>query len=205
MQKKHSNKDAAYYRKKLWKIYFYTLGIVMIFFLFASWGLLGKMPSFEDLENPDSNLATEIIANDGVTIIGVVLFLLVAGMEVDLSSIFRQGRVAMVVSVSGIAIPFVLGLGAGLLVPDLLNGLAGQALVIRAVLAGNVTEHDVHVGRLLGLEDPAQRVDPRIRDLDRPEPQLATIPHGHGETRHRVEDRRLARSREPHQPDSHAR
>lgn len=70
MQKKHSNKDAAYYRKKLWKIYFYTLGIVMIFFLFASWGLLGKMPSFEDLENPDSNLATEIIANDGVTIIG---------------------------------------------------------------------------------------------------------------------------------------
>lgn len=70
MQKKHNNKDAAYYRKKLWKIYFYTLGIVMIFFLFASWGLLGKMPSFEDLENPDSNLATEIIANDGVTIIG---------------------------------------------------------------------------------------------------------------------------------------
>lgn len=42
----------------------------MIFFLFASWGLLGKMPAFEDLENPDSNIATEIIASDGVTIIG---------------------------------------------------------------------------------------------------------------------------------------
>jgi penicillin-binding protein 1A len=26
------------------------------------------MPSFEDLENPDSNLATEIISTDGVTI-----------------------------------------------------------------------------------------------------------------------------------------
>lgn len=70
MQKQNVNKDAAYYRKKLWKVFFYTLGIVMIFFLFASWGLLGKMPSFEDLENPDSNLATEIIAADGVTIIG---------------------------------------------------------------------------------------------------------------------------------------
>jgi penicillin-binding protein 1A len=26
------------------------------------------MPSFEDLENPDSNLATEIISSDGVTL-----------------------------------------------------------------------------------------------------------------------------------------
>ena len=38
----------------------------MVFFLFASWGLFGSMPSFEDLENPDSNLATEIISSDGV-------------------------------------------------------------------------------------------------------------------------------------------
>jgi penicillin-binding protein 1A len=39
-----------------------------LFFLLASWGLLGSMPSFEDLENPDSNLATEVISSDGVTI-----------------------------------------------------------------------------------------------------------------------------------------
>ncbi|MEP6929653.1 MAG: transglycosylase domain-containing protein, partial [Flavobacterium sp.] len=32
------------------------------------WGLFGSMPSFEDLENPDSNLATEIISSDGVVI-----------------------------------------------------------------------------------------------------------------------------------------
>ncbi|MFZ0598251.1 MAG: transglycosylase domain-containing protein, partial [Flavobacterium sp.] len=41
---------------------------VLAFFLFASWGLFGSMPSFEDLENPDSNLATEIISSDGVVI-----------------------------------------------------------------------------------------------------------------------------------------
>ena len=59
-------KDINYYKKKFWKIFFYGLGGVMVFFLFASWGLFGSMPSFEDLENPDSNLATEIISSDGV-------------------------------------------------------------------------------------------------------------------------------------------
>jgi penicillin-binding protein 1A len=61
-------KDINYYKKKFWKIYFYGLGGLSLFFLFASWGLLGSMPSFEDLENPDSNLATEVISSDGVTI-----------------------------------------------------------------------------------------------------------------------------------------
>ncbi|WP_298222317.1 transglycosylase domain-containing protein [Flavobacterium sp.] len=64
----NQTKDLNYYKKKFWKIYFYTLGGIFLFFLFASWGLLGSMPSFEDLENPDSNLATEIISTDGVTI-----------------------------------------------------------------------------------------------------------------------------------------
>jgi penicillin-binding protein 1A len=63
-----NTKDLNYYKKKFWKIYFYTLGGILLFFLFASWGLLGSMPSFEDLENPNSNLATEIISTDGVTI-----------------------------------------------------------------------------------------------------------------------------------------
>jgi penicillin-binding protein 1A len=63
-----SSKDLTYYKKKFWKIYFYTLGGIFLFFIFASWGLFGSMPSFEDLENPNSNLATEIIATDGVTI-----------------------------------------------------------------------------------------------------------------------------------------
>ena len=64
----NQTKDINYYKNKFWKVYLYTLGGIFLFFLFASWGLLGSMPSFEDLENPDSNLATEIIATDGVTI-----------------------------------------------------------------------------------------------------------------------------------------
>ncbi|MCK8140420.1 transglycosylase domain-containing protein [Flavobacterium sp. I-SCBP12n] len=61
-------KDIAYYQKQFWKIFFIGLGSVALFFLFASWGIFGSMPSFEDLENPDSNLATEIISSDGVVI-----------------------------------------------------------------------------------------------------------------------------------------
>lgn len=65
---KGNTKDIAYYQKKFWKIFFMGLGTVALFFLFASWGIFGSMPSFEDLENPDSNLATEIISADGVVI-----------------------------------------------------------------------------------------------------------------------------------------
>ena len=67
-QAKNIEKDTNYYKKKFWKIFFYGLGAIALFFLFASWGLLGSMPSFEDLENPDSNLATEIISSDGVVL-----------------------------------------------------------------------------------------------------------------------------------------
>ena len=67
-QTNNVDKDINYYKKKFWKIFFYGLGGVMVFFLFASWGLFGSMPSFEDLENPDSNLATEIISSDGVVL-----------------------------------------------------------------------------------------------------------------------------------------
>ena len=61
-------KDINYYKKKFWRVFAYSLLGVLAFFLFASWGLFGSMPSFEDLENPDSNLATEIISSDGVVL-----------------------------------------------------------------------------------------------------------------------------------------
>ncbi|OUD37522.1 penicillin-binding protein 1A [Flavobacterium sp. FPG59] len=65
---RNDDKSIAYYQKKFWKIFFIGLGSIGLFFLFTSWGLFGAMPSFEDLENPDSNLATEVISADGVVI-----------------------------------------------------------------------------------------------------------------------------------------
>ncbi|HEX8013912.1 MAG TPA: transglycosylase domain-containing protein [Flavobacterium sp.] len=64
----NSTKDIKYYQKKFWRFFAYGLVGILAFFLFASWGIFGSMPSFEDLENPDSNLATEIISSDGVVI-----------------------------------------------------------------------------------------------------------------------------------------
>lgn len=61
-------KDINYYKKKFWKLFFYSLGVMALFFTLASWGFFGSMPSFEDLENPESNLATEVISSDGITI-----------------------------------------------------------------------------------------------------------------------------------------
>ncbi|SNR38327.1 penicillin-binding protein 1A [Lutibacter agarilyticus] len=44
-----------------------TFSIVFIFLL-ASWGAFGTLPSFEELENPEHNLATEVISIDGKTL-----------------------------------------------------------------------------------------------------------------------------------------
>ena len=44
-----------------------VLAIVLIFLL-ASWGVLGDMPDYTLLENPETNLATEVISSDGETL-----------------------------------------------------------------------------------------------------------------------------------------
>lgn len=56
-----------------------------------------------------------------MTQVAVVLFLLVAGLEVDLSRIKRQGRMATVVSVTGMLFPFALGFAFVYAAPGLLG------------------------------------------------------------------------------------
>ena len=66
--RKSGEADFSFYIKRFWQIFGIGFGLVVLIFLFASWGLLGHMPSFNDLENPESNLATEIISSDGEVI-----------------------------------------------------------------------------------------------------------------------------------------
>ena len=65
---KSAEADFPFYIKRFWQIFGIGFGVVVLIFLLASWGALGHMPSFNDLENPESNLATEIISSDGETI-----------------------------------------------------------------------------------------------------------------------------------------
>lgn len=61
------------------------------------------------------------LALNAITTLAVVLFLLVAGMEVDLSILWRQGRVAPKVSLAGIIIPFAIGFPLAWWAPDALG------------------------------------------------------------------------------------
>jgi Kef-type K+ transport system membrane component KefB len=63
------------------------------------------------LEGPNA------IVLDSIGSLAIVLFLLVAGLEVDLSIVWQQGRTALKVGVLGTLIPFVIGLGGAYLAP----------------------------------------------------------------------------------------
>ena len=52
--------------KKLWIVYFSGLLLLVLFFYGVASGWFGKMPTFEELEDPKSNLATEIYSSDSV-------------------------------------------------------------------------------------------------------------------------------------------
>ena len=70
MTKKATKQHVSFkkYTKWIWRIFLGGLGAIILIFLLASWGVLGKLPSFEELENPINNLATEVISSDGKTI-----------------------------------------------------------------------------------------------------------------------------------------
>lgn len=51
-----------------WGVFGIGLLAVILIFLLAGWGAFGKMPDFEQLENPETNLATEIFSSDGETL-----------------------------------------------------------------------------------------------------------------------------------------
>ena len=51
-----------------WKLFGGGILFAILVFAFANWGIFGTMPSFDELENPSSSVATEIISADGKTL-----------------------------------------------------------------------------------------------------------------------------------------
>ncbi|MEN8790539.1 MAG: transglycosylase domain-containing protein [Flavobacteriaceae bacterium] len=69
-KKKSTAKKGSFYPfiKGFWILFGAGILAVLLLFLLASWGVFGEMPTFERLENPQTNLATEIISSDGETL-----------------------------------------------------------------------------------------------------------------------------------------
>jgi Kef-type K+ transport system membrane component KefB/mannitol/fructose-specific phosphotransferase system IIA component (Ntr-type) len=73
---------------------------------------------------------------DGVAAISVVFFLLTAGIEIDLASIFRQGKTALLVSSLGMVIPFAFGFLSGWAFPQSLGAGAETDHLVFALFIG---------------------------------------------------------------------
>ncbi|WP_458628152.1 penicillin-binding protein 1A [Winogradskyella sp. PC D3.3] len=60
--------DFSKYVRWFWVLFLSGVLAIVFVFLLASWGVLGEMPDYTRLENPETNLASEIISSDGKTL-----------------------------------------------------------------------------------------------------------------------------------------
>lgn len=49
----------------LWMVFFAGLGLFVLILLSANFGLFGRMPSIDDIQNPSASLASQVYAEDG--------------------------------------------------------------------------------------------------------------------------------------------
>lgn len=70
MAKKKTNKKTNFSKQKrwFWLLFLCGISLIPVIFLLASFGAFGFMPDHTALENPRTNLATEVISSDGVTL-----------------------------------------------------------------------------------------------------------------------------------------
>ena len=66
--KKAATQDFSKYIRWFWMTFLGGVLFIVLLFSLASWGVFGEMPDYTVLENPNTNLATEIISSDGKTL-----------------------------------------------------------------------------------------------------------------------------------------
>lgn len=66
--KRPSPDDTRRHIKTFWKIVGIGVALIFLVFLLAGWGLFGSLPDETSLENPEKDLATQIVAEDGAVI-----------------------------------------------------------------------------------------------------------------------------------------
>jgi len=68
MAQKGQKSGTSKYTKWIWKLFLGGLLFSILIFSLAALNVFGKLPTFEELENPENNLATEVISIDGKTL-----------------------------------------------------------------------------------------------------------------------------------------
>jgi Kef-type K+ transport system membrane component KefB/nucleotide-binding universal stress UspA family protein len=70
-----------------------------------------------------------------VSWLGVLMLLIVTGLETDLNLIIRKGKTALLISLGGIIVPFATGFGLGWLMPEVFLANPSQRLVFSLFIA----------------------------------------------------------------------
>ena len=83
---------------------------------------------------PVVGTTTDIL--NGFANVALVLFVLSAGLEIELSSVWRQGRAAVLVTVAGVLLPFGVGASVGIAWPDWLGASPGVDPQVFALFLG---------------------------------------------------------------------
>jgi Kef-type K+ transport system membrane component KefB/mannitol/fructose-specific phosphotransferase system IIA component (Ntr-type) len=91
-------------------------------------------PGVYDLLFPHTGPVALVL--DGITAVSVVFFLLTAGIEIDLASIFRQGKSALLVSSFGMVIPFAFGFFSASMFPRFLGATDATDHTVFALFIG---------------------------------------------------------------------
>ncbi|GDY14237.1 hypothetical protein LBMAG53_31150 [Planctomycetota bacterium] len=89
--------------------------------------------AFHHLFQPGAPSTTAL---NGIAVFAVTLFMLVAGIEMELQAVLRRGGTALAVSICGTVIPFILGFVMAWFAPDLMGAHIGADRLTFALLAG---------------------------------------------------------------------
>ena len=101
-----------------------TAGIILgptIFGALSAWLVSAGFLNFNLFEHLFPTTGGSALALEGFITISATLLLFVVGLEVDLSTVWRQGKAALAVSAAGIALPFTCGFLIAYNVPDMLG------------------------------------------------------------------------------------
>ncbi|MCC6680448.1 MAG: cation:proton antiporter [Phycisphaeraceae bacterium] len=92
-----------------------VLGEILAGVILGSTFLGGMFPQYMQVLFPADGAAA--LALEGYALLAVVLLLLVAGLEVDLSVVWRQGKAAILISMTGIIFPLTIGTALAAAIP----------------------------------------------------------------------------------------